>query len=117
MAVRFKIWLWLSVAMAVAGALLLYPIGPAAANIVFILVKIGMVSGLALLLFFRKKAGFYVWASFSAGAVVMTLIKWRLAGSVSFLIIGSIVVDILMPAVAYALMPKRGTGKPAEPAP
>ena len=106
MSFRLKVWLWLSVVMAVAGALLLYPIGTTAANTIFILIKIGMVSGLALL-FLRKKAGFYVWASFSVGAVVMTLIKWHLAGSVSLLIIGSIIVDILMPSVAYGLMRKR----------
>ena len=49
--------------------------------------NVSQIKGLALL-FFRKKAGFYVWASFSVGAVVITLIKWYLAGSVSLLIIG-----------------------------
>ena len=68
--------------------------------------NVSQIKGLALL-FFRKKAGFYVWASFSVGAVVMTLIKWHLAGSVSLLIIGSIIVDILMPSVAYGLMRKQ----------
>jgi hypothetical protein len=107
MTAKLRIWLWLSVVMAIAGALLLYPIGAVVLNILFILVKIGMVAGLAILLILKRKAGFYVWALFCVGAVIMTIIKSNIIGSVSFLIIGSIAVDILMPAVAYALMKKR----------
>lgn len=101
MSVKLKAWLWLSVVMAIVGALLLYPIGTTIADSIFVAVKIGMVTGLILLLFPRKKVGFSIWASFSAGAVMMTLIKWYLAGGVSFLMIVSIVVDIVMPVVAY----------------
>lgn len=90
--------------MTAAGAFLLYPIGTAIANQIFVLIKIGMGSGLILLLFLRKKAGFPVWVSFSVGAVIMTLIKWHIMGKVSLLIIGSVAVDILMPVVAYVLM-------------
>ena len=44
-----KTWLWISVLLAVGGALMLYPIGAAAANAVFVLVKICMVAGLSIL--------------------------------------------------------------------
>ncbi|MEY8763736.1 MULTISPECIES: hypothetical protein [Clostridium] len=104
---KLKLWLWLSVVMVIAGALLLFPIGRLALNVVFVIVKIGMLTGLFILLFSRKKFGFYIWALFSVGAVIMTLIKWNIIGSASFLIIASIVVDILMPVVAYMFMKKR----------
>ncbi|CAB1250101.1 hypothetical protein ACFHWD_02165 [Clostridium sp. MT-14] len=105
---KLWLWLWLSVVMVISGALLLYPIGTTALNIIFVVVKIGMLAGLVILLFLRKKLGFYIWALFSIGAVVMTIIKWNIVGRVSFLIIASIVVDILMPVVAYVLIKKYG---------
>jgi hypothetical protein len=107
MAKVLGIWLWLSVVLAVTGALLLYPIGAIYLNIIFIAVKAGMLCGIFLLLFPKKKYGFYIWAGFSMGAVIMTIIKWSLAGSASFLFILSIIADILMPAVAYALIRKQ----------
>ena len=104
---KLRIWLWISIVLAVAGALLLYPIGTAALNVIFILIKIGMVAGLAVLLFSRRKFGFYVWAVFCVGAVIMTIFKWQRLGSASFLIVASIAVDILAPVVAYLLMRER----------
>ncbi|WP_446897083.1 hypothetical protein ACSVC9_08605 [Clostridium sp. LBM24168] len=105
---KLRLWLWLSVVMVISGVLLLYPIGTSDLNIIFVVVKIGMLAGLAVLLFLRKKLGFYIWALFSMGAVIMTIIKWSMVGRVSFLIIASIAVDILMPAVAYVLIKKYG---------
>ena len=97
---QLKIWLWLSIAFTAAGAFLLYPIGKTALNILFIIIKIGMLTGLLILLFRKKKCGLFLWVLFSAGAVVMAAVKWHLAGSASFLIISSIVVDVFMPVVA-----------------
>lgn len=107
MSTTLKVWLWLSVATAVIGALLLYPIGTPVLNVLFVVIKIGMVAGLMALIFAKYKAGFCIWAAFCAGAVVMTCLKWHLAGHATFLIIVSIVVDILMPSVAYTLLKKR----------
>lgn len=101
---KLKIWLWISAITAVAGAILLYPIGTAILNSLFILVKAGMLIGLTLLLFMRKKLGFYIWSVFCAGAAIMTIIRWSGTGNVTFLIVASIVVDILMPSIAYVLM-------------
>ena len=98
------LWLWLSVVLAIAGALMLYPVGPAAGNIIFILVKIGMVTGLLLLLLPHKAAGFPLWAICSGGAIAMTVVKWIAAGGGSFLLVGSIVVDAFMPLVAWMLL-------------
>jgi hypothetical protein len=97
---QLKIWLWLSIAFTAAGAFLLYPIGKTALNILFLIIKIGMLTGLLILLFRKKKCGLFLWVLFSAGAVVMAVLKWYLAGSASFLIISSIVVDVFMPVVA-----------------
>lgn len=101
-----KTWLWLSVILTVGGAVLLYPIGSVVLNCIFVVVKIGMVAGLLMLLFRRKKFGFDLWALSSAGAVVMTIIKWSIVGSMSALFVVSIAVDVCMPAGAYVLMKK-----------
>lgn len=85
-------------------SLMLYPIGAAAANAVFVLVKICMVAGLFILIFAEKQGGYCLWASASIGAVVMTIIKWHLAGGGSFLMGGSIFVDIFMPVLLLILM-------------
>ena len=45
-----RIWLWVSVAAAVLGAILLYPLGNGFADFLFVLVKAAMVGGLLLLL-------------------------------------------------------------------
>lgn len=63
-----------------------------------------MLIGPALLLFMRKKLCFYMWSAFCAGAVIMTIIKWSGMGNVTFLIVVSIGVNILMPSIAYVLM-------------
>lgn len=101
---KLILWLWLSVITVIAGAFLLYPIGISVLNVIFVLIKIGMITGLIILLFLKKKLGFYIWSIFCIGAVIMTIIKWNIIGSTSFLIVGSIAVDILMPAVAYMFM-------------
>ncbi|HBN80033.1 MAG TPA: hypothetical protein DD433_01460 [Ruminococcaceae bacterium] len=101
---KLKIWLWLSIVLTVAGALFLYPIGTTALNCIFIAVKIGMVSGLLVLLFQKGKAGLLIWALCSAGAVVMTIAKWSIAGRASVLFAVSILVDVCMPAGAYAML-------------
>lgn len=104
---ELKMWLWLSVILTIAGALLLYPIGTVVLNIIFIVIKIGMLVGLFVLLFLKKKAGFYLWVLFCIGAVIMTIFKWNIIGSVSAIFIISIIVDVLTPVVAYTLMKNR----------
>jgi len=94
-----KIWLWLSIAAAIAGAVMLFPIGGTAVNVLFVIIKAGMITGLLLLLGKNTK-GFAVWILFSLGAIVMTLIKWHNTGRMTFLFILAIITDILMPAVA-----------------
>ncbi len=111
MTAKLRAWLWLSVVLAVAGGLMLYPIGTAALNVLFIVIKAGMVTGLAILIFSGKRAGFYIWASFCAGAVIMTLLKWNISGMFSSLIPVSIAVDIIMPAVAYLFIRNTAGGR------
>mgnify|MGYP000919450841 CR=1 FL=1 len=101
-----KIWLWLSFLLTAAGALLLYPIGRVLFNCIFLAVKIGMLTGLLILLFRRKKFGLILWALCSIGAVLMTIVKWNLAGSGSVLLALSMAVDLCMPAVAWVLIGK-----------
>ena len=92
-----KIWLWVALAFAVAGTCLLFPIGPAAANVCFLLVKIGMIAGVLMMLFKGSKTGFLVWVICSVLAVVMTIMKWVGAGETTFLYVAAVLVDILMP--------------------
>jgi hypothetical protein len=63
-----------------------------------------MVAGLLVLLFSGNKKGFALWAACSAGAIVMTLIKWTGGGSAAFLYVVSIIVDAAMPLGAWKLM-------------
>jgi len=100
---KLKIWLWVSVVMAVMGALMLYPIGTGAADCIFILVKIGMVTGLMILIVSGKTGGYCTWATCSCGAVIMTIIKCSLSGSVTFLSMASIFVDIFLPVMVYRI--------------
>lgn len=99
-----KGWLWAAVALAIGGALLLFPIGGAMENTLFVIVKICMVTGLLVMLIGRKMGGFYLWAIASVGAIVMTCIKWSILGSASFLIVFSMIVDFGMPIGAWLLM-------------
>ena len=98
------VWLWVAVALAIGGAVLLFPIGRPLANTVFILVKLGMVGGLLAAIRTGKKTGLTVWTAFSAGAVVMTLIKWALGGTAFGLYLVSICVDVMMPLCAWLIL-------------
>ncbi len=110
-----KIWLWLAVLFTVAGAILLYPISKdiMAANILFLLIKAGMLIGLFVLLFSKRRWGLMLWVISSAEAVAATAVKWQLTGTLSFqsyaLFITSMIVDILMPLVAFCLLHKEKT--------
>lgn len=108
MSKNLKTWLILSIVFAVAGAVMLFPIGGAAANTIFVLVKIGMVTGLTILLATRKIGGYCTWATCSILAIFMTAIKWAGGGKQHFLYVLSMIVDIAMPAIAYRLMKKDG---------
>jgi hypothetical protein len=103
---KLRIWFMISIAAAVCGAFMLFPIGQAAADVFFVLIKIGMVAGLILLLK-GNRYGFCVWGSCSLGAVVMTIIKWTLAGHASFLFVAAIIVDLLMPSAALRMYGKK----------
>lgn len=97
-------WSWLSIIFAVVGTFLLYPIGNMVLNSLFVVIKVGMIAGLIMLLFQRRKLGFYIWVLLSIAAVIMTVIKWDIVGRVSILFIVSIIVDVCMPTVAYILI-------------
>lgn len=45
-----SVWLWISVAAAVVGAFMLFPIGTTPLNVIFVAVKACMVIGLAVVL-------------------------------------------------------------------
>ncbi|GEM_PF-894242 len=98
---------WAAVILAVAGALLLYPIGMPVFDAIFVLTKICMVGGLLLLIFSGRKAGFVLWAAASVVAVAMTIAKWVLAPDAGIfaviLYLGSMVVDLGMPLLVHRL--------------
>jgi hypothetical protein len=99
-----SVWLWISVAAAVVGAFMLFPIGTTPLNVIFVAVKACMVIGLAVVLFARRLSGFVLWSVASAAAVVMTIIKWVLAGSFEPVFALALVVDVVMPTVAWRLL-------------
>lgn len=104
---KLRTWLWISVAAAVLGAVLLYPLGNGFADFLFLLVKAAMVGGLLMLLLKKDRKGYALWAGASAGAVVMTVVKWCIAGHLRFLFLLAIVTDLVMPAVACALSKRK----------
>ncbi|MEE8724083.1 MAG: hypothetical protein SOI23_04860 [Atopobiaceae bacterium] len=99
-----SVWLWISVAAAVVGAFMLFPIGTTPLNVIFVAVKACMVIGLAVVLFARRLSGFVLWSVASAAAVVMTIIKWVLAASFEPVFALALVVDVVMPTVAWRLL-------------
>lgn len=100
---KLRVWLWIAVVAAVIGAVMLYPIGPALWNKIFILIKIGMVSGLLMLLIGRHRSGYFFWSAFSLLAVLMTLLKRYYTGHMEGIFILAILTDVLMPGVAYLI--------------
>ena len=103
---RLRIWLWIAVAAAVIGAVMLYPIGPVFWNRLFILIKVGMVSSLLMLLWGRDRSGYYFWSAFSLLAVIMTLLKKYYIGHMEGIFILAIATDILMPCIAFFIYRK-----------
>lgn len=101
-----RVWLWIAVAAAVTGAFMLYPIGPAFWNRLFILIKVGMISGLLMLLWGRDRSGYYFWSAFSLLAVIMTLLKKHYTGHMEGTFILAIATDILMPCIAFFIYRK-----------
>ncbi len=105
MSKSLTVWLGMSIAAALIGAIMLYPIGSTELNVVFVLVKTAMVTGLLVMLLAKKRRiGFAIWAVASICAVIMTILKWMGTGSAQPLFVMAIVVDVIMPLVAYRLM-------------
>lgn len=101
-----KGWLWFAAVTVVIGVIMLYPIGQPVWNVIFILVKIGMMAGILLFMRRQSKGSFLVWAVFSALAVVMSLVKWQINGAFSWTYALAIGTDIVVPAVGWALYRK-----------
>ncbi|HUM83325.1 MAG TPA: hypothetical protein PLN48_06065 [Lachnospiraceae bacterium] len=100
-----RICAWIAVLFAVSGAILLFPIGTALLNVLFILIKICMVLGLILFLFSAdaRRPGFILWTIASLFAVLMTILKWSMDGSRVFLYIVSIIADIGFPVLLFSM--------------
>jgi len=98
-----RAWLWISVIAAVTGAALLYPIGSAPLNVLFFLIKAGMVAGLLTMLRGSLSSGSRLWTVCSGLAVLMTIMKWAHAGHAEPIFILAIITDIVMPSVACRL--------------
>lgn len=102
-----RICAWVAAAFAAAGAFMLYPIGTAALNFLFILIKICMISGLMIFLFSHdRRSGFILWTIASLFAVLMTIMKWSMDSSRIFLYIVSIIADIGFPVFLGAMIRK-----------
>lgn len=105
---KVRIFAWIAVLFAVSGAILLYPIGTPALNVLFVLVKICMVLGLFLFMYTAKArwSGFVTWTIASLFAVLMTILKWSMDSSRVFLYIISIIADVGFPILLFNLMRK-----------
>lgn len=88
--------------LAAAGVFLLYPIGSAPANRIFLIVKACMMAGLLMfLLSERQETGLKLWAYASVLACACTIYKWvdstGVSGGMIALYIGSLIVDLALP--------------------
>jgi hypothetical protein len=99
-------WLWFAAATVVIGAFMLYPIGTTATNVAFILVKVGMLAGIIALMATGSTKAFVFWAVCSALAVVMTIIKWYLAGAFDWTFALAMATDVIVPSVGYYFLAK-----------
>jgi hypothetical protein len=103
-------WLWFAAATVVIGAFMLYPIGTTVANIAFILVKIGMFAGIIALMATGSTKAFAFWAVCSALAVVMTIVKWNLAGAFDWTFALAMATDVIVPSVGYYFLARSRNG-------
>lgn len=97
--------------LAVSGACMLYPIGNTGMNVVFVLVKICMVTGLLVFLYGKNKnTGLNLWTCASVLACVCTIVKWTGQSDVNagqiILYIGSMIADLGMPAILRKMWKK-----------
>jgi hypothetical protein len=99
-------WLWFAAVTVVIGVVMLYPIGRPVWNVVFILVKIGMMVGILLFMKEQTRGRFCVWAVSSGLAVIMSLIKWNLNGAFEWTYVLAMATDIVVPAVGWILHKK-----------
>lgn len=97
------VWLLISIAAALVGAVMLYPIGDGTPNAAFIIIKAGMVLSVIALLSGRDTA-FRWWVGFSCGAMVMTVVKWVGLGYAEPIFVVALITDAVMPLVAWRLM-------------
>lgn len=96
--------LWASIAIALIGAFMLYPIGSTTLNVTFVVVKAGMLIGIVLMLGKDNfSTGYRVWVAFSLAAVVMTILKWTGSGSFQLIYLLAMVADIGLPVVVWML--------------
>jgi hypothetical protein len=101
-----KLWLWLaaSLAIIVAGMLVIYPIGMKSADIIFLIAGICMIAGIAVMMAIKNFGGYCLWLSASMIAVVMTVVKCGTEGHASALYIAFMILDIAMPVIGYKFM-------------
>jgi|GEM_PF-890907 len=101
-----KLWLWLaaSLAIIVAGMLVIYPIGMKSADIIFLIAGICMIAGIAVMMVIKNFGGYCLWLSASMIAVVMTVVKCGTEGHASALYIAFMILDIAMPVIGYKFM-------------
>lgn len=97
-------WLWFAAATVVIGAFMLYPIGSTAADLAFVLVKAGMLAGIIWLMRTRATRAFCLWAVCSGLAVVMTVIKWQLAGAFDWTFALAMATDVIVPSIGLVLL-------------
>jgi hypothetical protein len=97
-------WLLFAIFTVILGAVLLFPIGNNVMNVVFIIVKLGMLAGILMLLVKRDMKGFWVWAAFAALAIVMTIVKWQLNGTFEWIYALAIATDLAVPAIALVML-------------
>lgn len=108
---RIVITAWIAALLCVAGIFTLYPIGSTIMNILFLVVKTGMLAGLLIFLLTRKTRrqmhGLWIWTLFSIGSCLLSVYRLTLLSSLNSanvrMYLLAIAMDLLLPVILWKM--------------
>lgn len=97
-------WLYFAAVTVIIGVIMLYPIGRVIWDVLFIVIKVGMLAGIIAVMKKRDMKSLAFWAVFSGLAVIMSIIKWQLNGVFVWTYALAMATDIVVPFIGYLLL-------------
>ena len=108
---RIVITAWIAALLCVAGIFALYPIGSTGMNILFLIVKSCMLTGLMIFLFARNSRrqmhGLWIWTLLSIGSCLLSVYRLTLLSSLNSanvrIYLLAIAIDLVMPVILWKM--------------